>query len=51
MTGALYADTQATVKNIIFTISRLQKIDPTSKFYILHEGTDQLEHVFGAVEL
>ena len=47
MTGALYADSQATVKNIIFTIACLQNIDPTLEFYILHEGTDQLECVFG----
>jgi len=47
MTGALYADSQTTVKNIIFTIAHLQNIDPTSKFYILHEGTDWLECVFG----
>jgi len=51
MTGALYADSQATVKNIIFTIARLQNIDPTSEFYILHEGTDRLEHVLETVEL
>ena len=47
MTGALYADSQATVKNIIFTIARLQKMDPTLDLYILHEGTDRVEHVFG----
>jgi hypothetical protein len=40
MTGALFADSQATVKNIIFTIACLQKIDPTLELYILHEGTD-----------
>ena len=43
MTGALYADSQATVKNIIFTIAQLQEIDSDLEFYILHEGTDQLE--------
>jgi hypothetical protein len=47
MTGALYADSQATVKNIIFTIARLQHIDSILDLYILHEGTDRLEHVFG----
>ena len=47
MTGELYADSQATVKNIIFTIAHLQKVDPTLDLYILHEGTDQLECVFG----
>ena len=47
MTGALYADSQATVKNIFFTIARLQNIDPILDLYILHEGTDRLERVFG----
>ena len=47
ITGALYADSQATDKNIMFTIARLQKIDPDLEFYILHEGTDRLERVFG----
>jgi hypothetical protein len=47
MTGVLYADSQATVKNIIFTIARLQEIDPTLELYILHEGTDRLERLFG----
>ena len=28
LTSALYADTQATVKNIIFTVVRMQKVDP-----------------------
>jgi len=37
LTGALYADSQATVKNI----------DPMLDFYILHEGTDWLQRVFG----
>jgi hypothetical protein len=46
LTGALYADTQATVKNIFFTTARLQAIDPNLKFYIIHEGTDRLENLF-----
>jgi hypothetical protein len=37
LTGALYADSQATVKNIIFTVARLQNIDPILDLYILHE--------------
>jgi len=28
LTGPLYADSQATVKNIIFTIARMQVMDP-----------------------
>jgi len=47
LTGPLYADSQATVKNIIFTIARMQKMDPNLCFYILLEGTDRLEGLFG----
>jgi hypothetical protein len=47
LTGPLYADSQATVKNIIFTIARIQVIDPNPSFYILLEGTDCLEGLFG----
>ncbi|KAJ6579361.1 hypothetical protein B0H10DRAFT_2198716 [Mycena sp. CBHHK59/15] len=45
-TGALYADSQSIVKNIIFVIARLKAINPDLKFYIIHEGTDRLELVF-----
>lgn len=47
LTGALYADSQATVKNIIITTARMQIMDPLLKFHILHEGTDRLEALFG----
>jgi hypothetical protein len=47
LTGSLYADSQATVKNIIFTIARMQVLDPNLLFYILLEGTDRLEGLFG----
>ncbi|KAF8074122.1 hypothetical protein FPV67DRAFT_1446920 [Lyophyllum atratum] len=46
LTGALYADSQAVVKNILFTIARLKIINPDLKFYIILEGTDRLELVF-----
>ncbi|THH26610.1 hypothetical protein EUX98_g7582 [Antrodiella citrinella] len=46
MTGALYADSQAIVKNIIFCILRLQEIDPELELFIMHEGTDRLEGLF-----
>ncbi|KAJ7498376.1 hypothetical protein B0H11DRAFT_1856325 [Mycena galericulata] len=46
VTGFLYADSQAVVKNIIFTIARMQALNPNLKFYILLEGTDRLEVVF-----
>ncbi|KAJ7884318.1 hypothetical protein B0H14DRAFT_2158324, partial [Mycena olivaceomarginata] len=46
-TGPLYSDSQAVIKNIIFTIARMQIIDPNLKFYIILEGTDRLEVIFG----
>jgi hypothetical protein len=49
LTGALYADSQAIVKNIVFTIARLQLIDGTIEYYIIHDGTDRLERTFSNV--
>ncbi|KAF4567094.1 hypothetical protein EYR40_006090 [Pleurotus pulmonarius] len=49
MTGALYADSQAIVKNIIFTTARLQLINANHKYFILLEGTDRLELIFSDV--
>ena len=46
MTGALYADTQAIVKNIIFSLAKQQILDPVQNFYIILDGTDRLEQVF-----
>lgn len=46
MTGALYADTQAIVKNIIFSLAKQQILDATRNFYIILDGTDRLEQVF-----
>ncbi|KAF8163984.1 hypothetical protein BJ912DRAFT_1097015 [Pholiota molesta] len=46
LTGALYADTQATIKNLFFTTARLQSISPNLNFYIILEGTDRLENLF-----
>lgn len=41
MSSALFADSQAIVKNIIFTIARLQTTVPADfPYYILLEGTD-----------
>ncbi|GBE89048.1 hypothetical protein SCP_1500500 [Sparassis crispa] len=45
-TGALYADSQAIIKNLIFCILRLQLIDENILFYIILEGTDRLEALF-----
>jgi hypothetical protein len=47
LTSALYADTQATVKNIIFTVVWMQKVDSEKVLYLLLEGTDRLEGLFG----
>jgi hypothetical protein len=46
LTGALYADSQAVVKNIIFTIAQMQIVDSNLPFFIPLEGTDCLEGLF-----
>ena len=46
LTSALLADSQAIVKNIIFTLARMQTINPDASYYVLLEGTDRLEGVF-----
>ncbi|XP_006455832.1 hypothetical protein AGABI2DRAFT_121753 [Agaricus bisporus var. bisporus H97] len=45
--GPLFADSQAVIKNIFFIVARLQLISPELTFYIIHEGTDRLERLFG----
>ncbi|TEB22324.1 hypothetical protein FA13DRAFT_1695305 [Coprinellus micaceus] len=47
MNGALYADSQAIVKNIIFTAARLKILDKDMEYFIILDGTDRLEGVFG----
>jgi hypothetical protein len=49
LTSEVYADSQATVKNIIFTVARMQLVDGTLKLYIILDGTDRLELVFSNV--
>ena len=49
LTGALYADSQAIVKNIYFTTAELQLESPLYEYYILFEGTDCMEGVFSNV--
>lgn len=49
MTSALIADSQAIVKNIIFTTACLQISDPNTCYFILFEGTDCLENIFSHV--
>ncbi|KAG6820014.1 hypothetical protein H0H93_006478 [Arthromyces matolae] len=46
LTGALYADSQAIVKNIIFTIGRLQLMNSKYQYFMPHDGTDRLENLF-----
>ena len=46
MSGALYADGQAIVKNIIFSLVKQQILDETKDFHIILDGTDCLEQVF-----
>ena len=46
LTSALLADSQAIVKNILFTLACMQTINPDAAYYVLLEGTDRLEGVF-----
>ena len=46
MSGALYADGQAIVKNIVFSLVKQQILNETQDFYIILDGTDRLEQVF-----
>lgn len=50
MGGALYCDSQAVVKGIVFTATRLQvTAEPGTKYFIIHDGTDRQEKTFGEV--
>ena len=46
MTSALYADSQAIVKDIYFCVAKQKLLDPHANFYIIHCGTDRLETDF-----
>ncbi|KAF9789378.1 hypothetical protein BJ322DRAFT_1018049 [Thelephora terrestris] len=46
MTSALYADSQAAVKDIYFCVAKQQLLDSHQKFYLIHCGTDRLEMDF-----
>lgn len=46
MTSALYSDTQATVKDVIFCIAKQKLLDPSKPFYIIQVGSDRLEMCF-----
>ncbi|KAJ3775493.1 hypothetical protein FB446DRAFT_609311, partial [Lentinula raphanica] len=46
LTSALYADSHAIVKNIIFTVAKLTLDNPDTSYYIILDGTDRIERVF-----
>ena len=46
MTSALYADSQAIVKDVYFCVAKQKLLDPQADFYIMHCGTDRLETDF-----
>ena len=46
MTSALYADSQAIVKDGYFCVAKQKLLDPQANFYIMHCGTDRLETDF-----
>lgn len=46
MTSALFADSQAIVKDVYFCIAKQKLLNPHANFYIIHCGTDQLETNF-----
>lgn len=46
MTSALYSDSQAVVKDILFCIAKQKLLDPSKPFYIIQVGSDHLEACF-----
>ena len=46
MTSALYADSQAIVKDVYFCVAKQKLLNPQANLYIMHCGTDQLETDF-----
>ena len=46
MTSALYADSQAAVKDVYFCVAKQKLLNSHSNFYIIHCGTDRLETDF-----
>ncbi|KAJ3963531.1 hypothetical protein EV361DRAFT_813318 [Lentinula raphanica] len=49
LTSALYADSQAIVKNIIFTVAKLNLEDSDIRYYIILDGTNHIERIFSNV--
>ena len=46
MTSALYSDSQATVKDILFCVAKQKVLDSSKPFYIIQVGSDCLEACF-----
>ncbi|OBZ66985.1 hypothetical protein A0H81_12994 [Grifola frondosa] len=51
MPAQLYGDTQVTIKNIMFCITKQQELDNTQPFYIFDCGDDKLENLFGRIRM
>lgn len=49
MSNQLYGDTQATVKNVMFLVAKVQSLNDTQPFYLIQDGDDRLEGSFGHV--
>lgn len=43
MTSALYADSQAVVKNEYFCVAKQKSLDPKANYYVFQDGSDRLE--------
>ncbi|KAG8718339.1 hypothetical protein FRC09_012817 [Ceratobasidium sp. 395] len=47
LSGQLFYDIQASIKNVIFCVAKTQLIGSDTPFYLLQTGTDRLEARFG----
>lgn len=45
--GQFYYDVQSLIKSAYWSVAKQQLLDPTSNFYIIQNGSDQLENNFG----
>ncbi|KIJ38312.1 hypothetical protein M422DRAFT_176749, partial [Sphaerobolus stellatus SS14] len=49
ISGQLYHDVQAMIKNVFFCVAKQCLLNPLSGFYLCQVGDDRLENVFGTV--
>jgi hypothetical protein len=49
ISGQLFHDLQAMIKNLYFCIAKQQILDPFAPFYLSHLGSDRLEILFGTI--